>query len=146
VAGIDHDCLELTEIGNHLRAQLWLDRFRKIDARDKVLTILFDDGEAEPVANAVDHHLATIELELDGVLSVLEADSLVRRRGFAGETVEFRNVIDGQVIAIVELDDLPIGGGEGRADECEEGNEDKGNRTPAEHWAGIMEHMERDSN
>ena len=127
VAGVEHDSLELPEIRDHLRAQLRLERLREIDSRDEVLAVLFRDREAEPAAHAVDHHFTAVELELEGIRAVVDANTLFDRRAAGREAVELRNVIDCEVFAPADFDDLPIGSRRHttrESEKCQDGEED----------------------
>ena len=114
VAGIEHDGLNLSFLDKHLRTQLRLDGFGEIDARDEELVVLRNDGEAKPVAHTVHDGFAAVEGDLELVPAVIENDDLARGIDVADEAVKLCDVVDGQVIAGADFDDLPIRGGLGR--------------------------------
>ena len=127
VARVEDHGFELAEVGNHLRPQLWLERFREIDARDEVLAVFFRHRETEPVAHAVDHHFAAVELHLERAFAIVEQDVLVDRRDAGREPVKLRHVINCEIFAPADLDDLPVGSSQraaGESEKCEEAEDD----------------------
>ena len=120
VAGIDHDGLERLEVADEMRAKLGLDRFREIDAGEKILSVLLDHREAEPIADAIHDRLPAIEHDLELVGAVIEADGLLHRREITFETVEIRDVFDREIIPTPDFDHFPIASGLARMSGAEE--------------------------
>jgi hypothetical protein len=71
---------------------------------------VFDHGKAEPVANTVDDRFAAPERDFELVLPIIEPDGLVDRLDLTRESIELRDVINGELIPPADFDDLPIGG------------------------------------
>ena len=73
--------------------------------------VLRNNGEAEPVPHAVHNRFAAVERELELVPAIIEHDRLARGIDVTQELIEFRDVVDAQVIAWPNLDDLPVHAG-----------------------------------
>jgi len=108
VAGIEHHGGDFAAALDHVGPELGLDGFGKVDARDEEFVVLGDDGEAEPVADAVHDGFAAVEGELELVAAVIENDGPAGSVDVADEAVKLRNVVGAQIIAGADFDDLPI--------------------------------------
>ena len=93
---------------DHVGPELRLDRFREVDPGDEEFVVVGDDGETEPVADAVHDGFAAVEGDLELVAAVVEDDAFARGIDVAEEPVEFRDVIDAEVIAGAHFDDVPV--------------------------------------
>src|SRR5205823_9211864 len=107
VTGIEHDRLHAAELGDHVRAQLRLERFGKIDARDDDFPVVDEHGKAQPIAHAVEQYFPTVEVKLHFILAVVQivifsVDCRV------GATVELRDIIDDKKIEPVDFDQVPL--------------------------------------
>src|SRR5262245_13198472 len=127
----------MPEIGNHLRAELRFEGFREIDSRKEVLAVLLRDGETEPAANPVNHHLAAVELHLERNLAVVEPDPLFDRRYTIRQPVKAGDVIDRKIFPSADFDDFPIGGREHTSRQSEEGEEGEEEFSPGQHLARV---------
>src|SRR5207245_6265018 len=108
VTRIQHNGLDPVKVRDSLRTELRLKRFRQVHARDEKFSLVFDDGEAKPIARAIDHNFAAIERELERSVYVLETNYPAAQRDAGRETVKLCDVIDAQIIMTADFDDLPI--------------------------------------
>jgi hypothetical protein len=105
---IEHDGHDFSASLDHVRSQLRLDRFGEVDARDEEFVIVRDDGETKPVPNAVHDSLPAVETDLQLVSAVVEDDAFSGGIDVAHEPVELRDVVEAEVIARTDLDNLPV--------------------------------------
>src|SRR5262245_61816865 len=99
--------LHAAEVFDHVRPQLRLECFCQIDAGNKNLSLMDRDGKAQPIPHAVDQHLAATHAKLQLVLIAAELDILAINYRVE-EAIEFRDVIDAEEIAAIDLDDVPL--------------------------------------
>ena len=67
--------------------------FRQVDAGDEKFVVVRNDGETEPVADAVHDGFAAVEGQLELVPAVIETTVLAGRIDVAQKAVELRDVI-----------------------------------------------------
>src|SRR5206468_12733666 len=105
--GIEHDRLHAAEIVDHVPAQLRLESFCQVNAGNENLSVVDEHGKAQPIAHAIDQHLAAIDTKSEFVFVAAELDILaVSYR--VGEAIELGDVVDAEEIAAVHFDNLPL--------------------------------------
>ncbi len=106
VAGIEDDGAEIPGVLDEIRPQHWIDEFRQIHAGNVGLAVVGEDWIAENEFDAVPQADAAADVEFHLNLGVFEGDGLSGVGEF-GEVVEALHAFDRDVVATVDLGDLP---------------------------------------
>lgn len=126
MAGVEHHCVYGAQAVDELRAEAGLDDLCEVKAGDGELVALGGYGKAEPLVDAINDRQPIVEGELDLVPAVIEkklpgkrcgwarGEHLADGRDIAREAVKTSEALDGNVVAAVMAEDIPIarvGGG-----------------------------------
>ena len=90
-----------------------LNGFCHVSAGHQKLSALLDYRKAQPASSTIDHGLTAATHEFERMICSLRLYFCSGRNDFRRQSVKFRNIIDGQIIVSVYLDDLPLAGREG---------------------------------
>src|SRR5215472_1335129 len=112
VSGVQYNRLDLAYIWNTMRPHERLNGFCYVSAGHQKLPVLLYYRKAQPTSSTIDHRLAATANEFERMICGLRLYFCSGRNDFRRQSVKFRNIIDGQIIVSVYLDDLPFAGRE----------------------------------
>ena len=108
VTRIEHHRTERPQVGNHGGPQTWLDSFGQVETGNELLTIPIEHREGQPLLHAIDVDLARIVADFQPDAVIPQDHTVLGKARMGLQSVETRDVIKTEIIAAVDLDDLPI--------------------------------------
>src|SRR5205814_7024464 len=110
--------------------------FGDVSSRHQRFSIQFNHGKTQPTSSAIDHGFTAAAHKLQRVIGCLCLYFRPGRNDFRRQTVKLRDVVDGQVIMPVYLDDLPLGGSNRNRGCKGQASEDKRENRTTLYWEG----------